>query len=68
MNLRRKTKYKSLVKEFKKALAAQDFAKAKEFLPKVYKSLDKAAKKNTIKKNKAGRIKSRLARKFPSNS
>ena len=61
-NVRRKTKFRDLTKDFRKAIAAKDFNKAKELLPKVYKSLDKAAKSNTIKKNKASRTKSRLTK------
>ena len=59
-NNRRKSKFRSLVKEFRKAVAAKDFDKAKQLLPSVYKNLDKAAKTKVIKKNTAGRIKSRL--------
>jgi len=59
-NIIRKDKYRSLVKEFRKAITAKDFDAAKTLLSKVYQSLDKAAKANTIKKNKAGRLKSRL--------
>jgi small subunit ribosomal protein S20 len=60
-NIIRKDKYKALVKEFRKAIAIKNFDEAKQILPKVYQSLDKAAKANTIKKNKASRLKSRLS-------
>lgn len=59
-NDRRKRLYRDAVKEFKKAILAKEFDKAKTLLPKVYQSLDKAAKGNTIAKNKASRTKSRL--------
>lgn len=59
-NERRKRLYRDAVKEFKKAIAAKDFDAAKSILPKVYQTLDKAAKGNTIAKNKASRTKSRL--------
>ena len=59
-NIRRKVFFRTTVKEFKKAIIAKEFDKAKELLPRVYKSLDKAAKKNTIRKNTASRRKSRL--------
>ena len=62
--MRRKEAFRVLVKEFRKAVAAKEFDKAKELLPGVYKALDKAAKSKTIKKNKASRLKSRLARKI----
>jgi small subunit ribosomal protein S20 len=61
-NIRRKDAFRVLVKEFLKAIAAKEFDKAKELLPKVYKALDKAAKGKTIKKNKASRLKSRLTK------
>lgn len=61
-NDRRKRLYRDAVKEFKKAVAAKEFDKAKSLLPQVYKRLDKAAKSHTIAKNKASRAKSRLAK------
>ena len=60
LNLKKKTKYKAAVKEFKKSITAKDFKKAQSLLPKVYKALDKAAKTNVIKKGKSSRLKSRL--------
>lgn len=48
------------VKEFRKEIAAKSLEKAKGLLPKVYQAVDKAAKKGVIKKNTAGRYKSRL--------
>ncbi|MBI4160439.1 MAG: 30S ribosomal protein S20 [Candidatus Yanofskybacteria bacterium] len=61
-NMRRKRAFRVLIKEFRQAVADKQFDKAKELLPKVYKKLDKAAKKNTIKKNTANRLKSRLTK------
>ena len=66
MNDRRKDAFRAVVKEFKKAIIAKEFDKAKDLLPKVYKALDKAAKKDTIKDNKASRTKSRLSKLLPS--
>ena len=60
-NLRRKARFKDYVKEFRKAIAAKNFDIAKQLLPKVYQSLDKAAKTKVIEKNKASRLKSRLS-------
>lgn len=60
-NIIRKDKYRKYVKEFRKAIVAKNFDEAKALLPKVYQSLDKAAKSGTIKKNKASRLKSRLS-------
>ena len=59
-NTRRKSAYKNVVKEFKRAVAAKEFDKAKTLLPQIYKKVDKAAKKRSIAKNKASRTKSRL--------
>lgn len=61
-NDRRKRLYRDAVKEFKKAVSAKEFDRAKTLLPKVYQTLDKAAKGNTIAKNKASRTKSRLSK------
>lgn len=61
-NVARKNKFRGLIKEFKKAIVAKEFEQAKTLLPRVYQSLDKAAKTNAIKRNKASRLKSRLAR------
>ncbi len=61
-NIKRKNAFRNLVKDFRKAVIAKSFDKAKELLPKVYKALDKAAKSKTIKKNKASRTKSRLTK------
>lgn len=61
-NVKKKTELKSVVKEYKKLIAAGEKDKAKELLPKVFKKLDKSAKTNLLKKNKASRIKSRLSK------
>jgi len=61
-NFRKKESYKRVVRDIKKAVAAGKVADAKNFLPKLYKALDKAAKTNAIKKNKAARLKSRLSK------
>lgn len=61
-NDRRKRLFRNAVKEFKSAVTAKDFDKAKALLSKVYARLDKAAKSHTIAKNKASRTKSRLSK------
>ena len=61
-NIKRKTAYKTAVKDFKKNLVGASLEAAAGLLPKVFQSLDKAAKGNTIKKNKASRLKSRLSK------
>lgn len=61
-NLRRKNSYKNTIKEFKSLAATGKKDDAKKLLPRVYKSLDKAAKTNVIAKNKAARLKSSAAK------
>lgn len=61
-NIERKTALKAVIKQYKKLLVADKKDEAKQFLSQVYKKLDKAAKVNLIKKNKASRLKSRLSR------
>jgi len=53
-----------LLRQFKKALSANDKIKIEEFSKKLVKALDKAAQKNVIKKNTAARKKSRLMKKI----
>lgn len=60
LNLVYKANIKDSVKKFKKLIAEKKNQEAKTFLPQIYKSLDKAAKHGTIKKNTASRTKSRL--------
>jgi small subunit ribosomal protein S20 len=61
-NLKRKEDYKNAVKNFKRLVAAANMNEAKKLIPQLYKTLDKAAKTNVIKKNRAGRLKSRLTK------
>jgi len=60
-NVSRTDAYKTAVKYYKKLIAAKKLDEAKTELTKVYQALDKAAKAGAIKKNKASRLKSRLA-------
>lgn len=62
-NLERKTKLKIAVKNFTRAIAS-DKETAKTKLAETYKTIDKMAKVNLIKKGKANRMKSRLAKKL----
>lgn len=63
-NIGRKNKIKETVKGFRRLIAAKKSAEAKEMLPQVYKTLDKMAKTGLIKRNKAARLKSRLAKRL----
>ncbi len=60
-NLAKKEQYKKLVVKYRKLAAAKAQEEAQKLLPLVFKALDKAAKSNVIAKNKASRLKSRLA-------
>jgi small subunit ribosomal protein S20 len=63
-NLRRKREIKTVIKAFEKALIAKNKETATIALSAVYKKTDKLAKVGFLKKNKAGRIKSRLSKKL----
>jgi small subunit ribosomal protein S20 len=60
INLMKKEAYKEAIKNFKKLIAQNKLEEAQKTLSLVFKKLDKAAKSNTIHKNKASRLKSRL--------
>lgn len=60
-NLLKKEAYKFAIKSYKRLLVAKKIDEARIELSKVYKALDKAAKTNVVKKNKASRLKSRLS-------
>lgn len=61
-NIKKKDAYKSAVKMYRKLIAGKQWNDAEAKLKNVYKAVDKAAKTNVIAKNKARRIKSRLAK------
>ncbi len=61
-NLKQKNDLRAVIKKYKKLVAAKDTAGAEKELRMVYKKLDKGAKTNIIKKNKASRLKSRLSK------
>lgn len=60
-NVVKKEAYKKGVVDFRKLVAAKKFDEAAKVLPIAFKALDKAAKTSVIEKNKASRLKSRLA-------
>jgi len=60
LNLKYKKKMRELIKELRSLIKANKKAEAEKLLPKTYKAIDKAAKKNIIKKGNASRKKSRL--------
>lgn len=61
-NVKRKDDLKATIKQYKKLVAGGKKEDAGKFLSTVYKKLDKTAKKEVIKKNKANRLKSRLSK------
>lgn len=54
--------YKRLMKEARSLLGKEKLEEAKKLLPQLYKTLDKAAKENVVKKNTARRYKSRVTK------
>ncbi|MDE2018779.1 MAG: 30S ribosomal protein S20 [Patescibacteria group bacterium] len=63
-NILKKEAYKKLIVSYRKMIAGKKTDDAKAKLPAIFKALDKAAKTNVIAKNKAARLKSRLALKL----
>ncbi len=55
-----RTRLRRSIRDFRKAVASGDAAKAKELLPQVVSTIDKTVKKGVIKQNSANRFKSRL--------
>jgi|HubBroStandDraft_5_1064220.scaffolds.fasta_scaffold235299_1 small subunit ribosomal protein S20 len=60
-NVVKKEAYKKAVKDYRTLIVGKKFDDAAKALPSVFKALDKAAKTKVIEKNKASRLKSRLA-------
>lgn len=63
-NLVKRRQVKAVSKGYSRLVASSDLEGAREQLRAAYKTLDKAAKTKVITKNKAGRLKSKLARKL----
>lgn len=61
-NRKWKDAVRTAIKGVEKAVLAKKIDEAKKALPKAYQVVDKASKQNIIAKNRASRIKSRLAR------
>lgn len=62
INAKRKKRLKTTLKKFEDLVEKGEIKEAKDFLPQVYKVLDKSAKTGIIKKNTASRKKSRLTK------
>jgi small subunit ribosomal protein S20 len=65
-NVAKKETYKKAVKNYRKLVIAKKTEETAAALSKAFQALDKAAKTNVITKNKASRLKSRLAKKLKS--
>ena len=63
-NLQNKNAFKKAAKDIRKLLGSNKIEEAKQLMPAAYRALDKAAKTGVIKSGKAGRLKSRLAKRF----
>ena len=63
VNAKRILEIRKLIKEVNVLLSAKNIEEAGKMLPKIYKALDKAAKRGVIKKNSASRRKSRIMKK-----
>jgi len=63
-NNRLRNRTKRAIKRFDDLIKEEKYDEAKAVLPQIYKVLDKASKKNVIKKGNASRRKSRLASKL----
>jgi len=61
-NRAKSTRMKTEIKRVETAVEAGDAAEAARCLPEAYRRIDKAAKRNIIHANTAGRKKARLAR------
>jgi len=61
-NIRRRARNLAQTKVLKDTIKKYKKAPSAELLSQVYKKLDKAAKTNLIKQNKASRLKSRLSK------
>jgi len=59
-NVRRLGEMRGVIKDIKKLIVEKKKDEATALLPKVYKAVDKAAKRGVIKQNTASRKKSRL--------
>jgi small subunit ribosomal protein S20 len=59
-NLHRKDEMQTVIKQYKKLVAAKKTADAQKLVPRLQQVIDKAEKRGLIKKNTASRKKARL--------
>ena len=63
-NARRKKELKDSLKDITKLIEAGNKQEAEAMLPRVYKAIDKAAKRGVLKANTASRTKSRITKRI----
>jgi small subunit ribosomal protein S20 len=61
VNLKTKDKYKDVLRDFRKLAAAGQKSEAQKKMSEAASFIDRAAKKHVIHKNKANRLKARMA-------
>lgn len=64
VNLKRILEMRKLIKEANVLLSNKNIGEVEKMLPRIYKAIDKAAKRGIIKKNSAARRKSRMMKKI----
>lgn len=64
VNSKRILEMRKLIKEANSLLNNKNMEEVEKMLPRIYKAIDKAAKRGVIKKNAAARRKSRMAKKI----
>ncbi|MFA5169411.1 MAG: 30S ribosomal protein S20 [Candidatus Paceibacterota bacterium] len=64
VNQKRILEMRKLIKEANTLLSNKNIEEVEKMLPRIYKAIDKAAKRGVIKKNAAARRKSRMAKKI----
>ena len=63
-NARRKKELKDSIKDISNLITAGSKKEAEVMLPRVYKAIDKAAKRGVLKANTASRTKSRISKRI----
>lgn len=61
-NLGKKRNLKATIKKYERLILSRDLVQAEEYLPTLYKTLDKAGQSRIVEANKSNRLKSRLTR------
>jgi len=64
VNIKRILEMRKLIKEANVLLSNNNIEEVEKMLPRIYKAIDKAAKRGVIKKNSAARRKSRMMKKI----